>query len=75
MSAPGYTICSTDRERLEGHLGSLVSSAITAGSPSVCSAVYSPSAYLTLPKHISFFFLSIGWLRADRCLPGEFGAP
>lgn len=35
----------------------LVSSAITAGSPCGCSAAYSPSAYLTLPKHlfISYF--------------------
>lgn len=62
----------------------LVSSAITAGSPCGCSAAYSPSAYLTLPKHLFYFifhfpflhlfFLSIGRLRADRCLPGEIGA-
>lgn len=52
-----------------------VSSAITAESPCGCSAAYSPSTYLTLPKHIldfisfSFpasFFLSIGRVRADR---------
>lgn len=61
----------------------MVSSAITAGSPCGCSAAYSPSAYLTLPKHLfsflftfsAFFFLSIGRLRADRCLPGGIGAP
>lgn len=36
----------------------LVSSAITAGSPCGCSAAYSPSAYLTLPKHLfDFFFI------------------
>lgn len=34
----------------------LVSSAITAGSPCGCSAAYSPSAYLTLPKHLFFIF-------------------
>lgn len=34
----------------------LVSSAITAGSPCGCSAAYSPSAYLTLPKQIFFIF-------------------
>ena len=54
----------------------LVSSAITAGSPCGCSAAYSPSAYLTLPKQSIFFlfylpflhfFLSIGRLRANRC--------
>ncbi|KAK6790512.1 hypothetical protein RDI58_009593 [Solanum bulbocastanum] len=63
----------------------LISSAITAGNPSGCSAAYSPSAYLTLPKQIwissllrtfpASFFLSIGRLRADRSLPGEIGAP
>ena len=56
----------------------LVSSAITAGSPCGCSAAYSPSAYLTLPKHLfslPFLHFSFGRLRADRCLPGGIGAP
>jgi hypothetical protein len=63
----------------------LVSSAITAESPCGCSAAYSPSAHLTLSKHLfyfifhssgpAFFFLSIGRLHADRCLPEGIGAP
>lgn len=47
----------------------LVSSAITAGSPCGCSAAYSPSAYLTLPKHLSLFyfiFLSCIFLSIHR---------
>lgn len=38
----------------------LVSSAITAGSPCGCSAAYSPSAYLTLPKHL--FYIDLFWI-------------
>uniref|UniRef100_M1CLK0 Uncharacterized protein n=1 Tax=Solanum tuberosum TaxID=4113 RepID=M1CLK0_SOLTU len=45
----------------------LISSAITAGNPSGCSAAYSPSAYLTLPKQM---LASRPKLMASRRSPG-----
>lgn len=45
LSAPGF-----------GRPIWLVQLSLTAGSPCGCSAAYSPSAYLTLPKHLFFIF-------------------
>ncbi|GJX52710.1 hypothetical protein Tco_0281079 [Tanacetum coccineum] len=49
-------------------------SAITAGSPCGCSAAYSPSAYLTLPKHLFISGGDISFAPSKKKKYGQGGA-